>query len=61
MLTSPPYWRLRDYQINGQIGLEATPEEYLDRLLGVFDEAEGCFARTVPAGSCSATPTRASA
>jgi site-specific DNA-methyltransferase (adenine-specific) len=37
-ITSPPYWRLRDYEIDGQIGLEATPEEYVDRLLPIFDE-----------------------
>jgi hypothetical protein len=27
-ITSPPYWGLRDYGTEGQIGLEATPEEY---------------------------------
>jgi site-specific DNA-methyltransferase (adenine-specific) len=37
-ITSPPYWRLRDYDIDGQIGLESTPGEYIDRLLPVFDE-----------------------
>ena len=37
-VTSPPYWRLRDYEIDGQIGLEATPEEYVARLLPIFDE-----------------------
>lgn len=30
VLTSPPYWRQRDYKIAGQIGLEETPEEYTD-------------------------------
>ena len=39
LVTSPPYWRLRDYEIAGQIGLEAPPEEYLGRLLPIFDEA----------------------
>lgn len=36
--TSPPYYRLRDYGVDGQIGLEPTPEEYISRLVGVFHE-----------------------
>ena len=28
-VTSPPYWGLRDYGVDGQIGLESTPEEYV--------------------------------
>ncbi len=36
--TSPPYFNLRDYGIEGQIGLEPTIDEYLERLLAVFDE-----------------------
>lgn len=40
MVTSPPYWSLRDYGIRGQIGLEESIEEYLARLLAVFDEAK---------------------
>ena len=39
IVTSPPYWQLRDYGINGQLGLEETVEEYLERLISVFDEA----------------------
>lgn len=38
VFTSPPYWNLRDYGAEGQIGLEATPEEYVARLVGVFAE-----------------------
>ena len=38
VVTSPPYWSLRDYGVDGQIGLEATPEEYLDRVVGIFRE-----------------------
>ena len=30
-VTSPPYWGLRDYGIEGQIGLEKTPEEYVKK------------------------------
>ena len=37
-VTSPPYWRLRDYGCNGQLGLEATPEEYVANLVAVFRE-----------------------
>lgn len=35
-VTSPPYWNLRDYGVEGQIGLEKTPEEFLARLVDVF-------------------------
>jgi DNA modification methylase len=38
VVTSPPYWGLRDYGVAGQIGLEATPAEYVARLVAVFDE-----------------------
>lgn len=37
-VTSPPYYGLRDYGNDGQIGLEDTPEEYIARLSEVFDE-----------------------
>ena len=37
-VTSPPYYGLRDYGVDGQIGLEPTPEEYIDRLVDVFRE-----------------------
>jgi len=35
-VTSPPYWGLRDYGCDGQIGLEETPEQYVSRLVDVF-------------------------
>lgn len=38
VMTSPPYWRLRDYHIGGQIGLEPTYTEYIAKLCNVFDE-----------------------
>ena len=38
VITSPPYWSLRDYQVAGQIGMEPTLEEYHDRLLEVTAE-----------------------
>lgn len=37
-VTSPPYWGLRDYGVEGQIGLEKTPEEYVSKLVEVFRE-----------------------
>lgn len=36
VVTSPPYWALRDYQIKGQIGLEKTPEQYIETMVRVF-------------------------
>lgn len=37
-VTSPPYWRLRDYGVLGQLGLEKTPEEYVAKMVQVFRE-----------------------
>lgn len=37
-VTSPPYYGLRDYGEDGQIGIEHTPSEYIKRLVAVFDE-----------------------
>jgi DNA modification methylase len=37
-VTSPPYYSLRDYGVDGQIGLEDTPDEYVQRLVDVFRE-----------------------
>ncbi len=37
-VTSPPYWGLRDYGVEGQIGLEPTPEEYVAKIVSVFRE-----------------------
>ena len=39
LVTSPPYFHLRDYQADGQIGLERTPEQYIRRLVEVFRAA----------------------
>jgi DNA modification methylase len=38
IVTSPPYYSLRDYNIEGQIGLEETVQKYVDSLLAVFAE-----------------------
>lgn len=37
-VTSPPYYGLRDYGVDGQIGLEPTPEEFIQKLVAVFRE-----------------------
>lgn len=37
-VTSPPYYGLRDYGHDGQIGMEDTPEKYVARLVEVFEE-----------------------
>jgi len=38
IVTSPPYWGLRDYGVEGQIGLEPTMQGYLDTMVGVCRE-----------------------
>ncbi len=37
-VTSPPYWGLRDYGVEGQLGLEKTPQEYITKMVEVFRE-----------------------
>ena len=39
-VTSPPYFGLRDYGIDGQYGLEPTPEEYVAKMVEVFREVK---------------------
>lgn len=38
VVTSPPYWSLRDYHIDGQIGLEPTVDDYVKDLQRIFDQ-----------------------
>lgn len=38
VVTSPPYWGLRDYGVPGQLGLEPTPEAYVAAMVDVFRE-----------------------
>ncbi len=40
VITSPPYWGLRDYGVEGQLGLESTPEEYVTKMVEVFREVK---------------------
>ncbi len=37
-ISSPPYWALRDYGVEGQLGLEPTFEEYIDKLCTIYGE-----------------------
>ena len=37
-MTSPPYWGLRDYGVDGQYGLEESPEKYIEKMTDVFSE-----------------------
>jgi DNA modification methylase len=49
VVTSPPYWSLRDYGVAGQIGLEDSFEQYLTALLSVFGEIRRVLQ---PEGTC---------
>src|SRR5690606_13525442 len=52
VVTSPPYWGLRDYQAEGQIGLEPTLAEHIDRLVHVIRELRRVL-RKVGTVSCN--------
>jgi DNA modification methylase len=43
-VTSPPYWGLRDYGSEGQLGLESTPQAFVENLCQVFDEVRRVLA-----------------
>jgi len=43
-VTSPPYWGLRDYGVEGQLGLESVPEEYTAKMVDVFREVRRVLA-----------------
>ncbi|EEE37400.1 DNA methylase [Rhodobacteraceae bacterium KLH11] len=49
VVTSPPYWGLRDYGVEGQIGLEPTLAEHLDVMVRVFAEVHRVLN---PTGTC---------
>src|ERR1051326_6663789 len=49
IVTSPPYWGLRDYGVEGQLGLEPTPEQYVANLVAVFRELRRVLK---PSGTC---------
>jgi site-specific DNA-methyltransferase (adenine-specific) len=49
VITSPPYWALRDYGVDGQIGLEPDFQEYLKKLWKIFTEV---YRILKPEGTC---------
>lgn len=49
IITSPPYYMLRDYGNDKQIGLEKTPDEYIQKLMEIFNEAKRVLKRK---GTC---------
>jgi len=59
-VTSPPYWGLRDYGVEGQLGLELTLGEHLDKMVEVFEEVRRVLKSSgtcwVNYGDCYATP-----
>lgn len=59
VVTSPPYWGLRDYGVSGQIGMEPTLAEHLDVMVRVFAEVHRVLKRSgtcwVNYGDCYAT------
>lgn len=40
VITSPPYWGMRNYGVEGQLGLEANPDFYVDKLVSGFQEVK---------------------
>lgn len=44
VVTSPPYWGLRDYGHDGQIGLESTPDAFVAAMVGVFADVRRVLA-----------------
>ena len=49
VVTSPPYYALRDYGVNGQVGLEDSPKKYIRKLVKVFREVLRVMK---PTGTC---------
>lgn len=49
VICSPPYWSLRDYGIEGQLGLEPTFQEYITKLCDIFDEVKRVLKKS---GTC---------
>lgn len=49
VVTSPPYWALRDYDVDGQLGMEPTPQEHVAAMVEVFLEVRRVLK---PSGVC---------
>jgi DNA modification methylase len=48
-ITSPPYWNLRNYNVDGQVGLEQTPQDYIKNIVAIFREIKRSLK---PTGTC---------
>ena len=40
IVTSPPYWNLRDYNVEEQIGLEKNPEDFINKIVEIMKECK---------------------
>ncbi|MFA7708226.1 MAG: site-specific DNA-methyltransferase [Candidatus Pacearchaeota archaeon] len=40
IVTSPPYWALRDYGVEGQLGLESNPQDYINKIVEIMKECK---------------------
>jgi len=66
-VTSPPYWGLRDYGVDGQLGLESTPEAFVARMVEVFREVrrvlrdDGTLWLNLGDSYCASAPGKCSA
>lgn len=49
VVTSPPYWALRDYETDGQLGIESTFDDYIKKLVDIFKEIKRVLMK---AGTC---------
>lgn len=49
IVTSPPYWKLRDYGVEGQLGQENHFNEYIEKLLIIFNECKRVLKKS---GTC---------
>lgn len=49
VVTSPPYWALRDYGVEGQLGNEPNFKDYISKLCDIFDEIKRVLKKT---GTC---------
>ena len=56
VVTPPPYWSLRDYQVEDQIGRDDTLRSYVCSIVEAFDELRRVLRGTEPYGSMWATP-----
>lgn len=46
MVTSPPYYGLRDYGVEGALGLEQNPQDFINKLVDIFHELKEVLAET---------------